>query len=114
LVGPTGGTAALQRANLQIQTTESLDIFFLIPSTCQYCNSIRFRSATLAPTGHNFTAFGSPATRCYYMSPCLIQTSFLLVKGMKSQKGIRGWEHCRICVAGGKMYGLGDTLKIGG
>jgi hypothetical protein len=33
---------------------------------------------------------------------------------MKSQKGARGWEDCRICVTEGKMYGLGDTLKTRG
>jgi hypothetical protein len=33
---------------------------------------------------------------------------------MKSQKGARGWEDCRICAAKGKMYGLGDTLKTRG
>ena len=100
-----------QRANLQIQTTESLIVYFLIQSTCRYFNYITFRSATLARNAHIFTTFGSPATRCYYMSPCLIQTSFLLAKGMKSQKGMRGWEQCRICVVEGEMYGLGDTSR---
>jgi hypothetical protein len=33
---------------------------------------------------------------------------------MKSQKGARGWEDCRICVTKGKMYGFGDTLKTRG
>jgi hypothetical protein len=39
---------------------------------------------------HNFTEFGSSATRCYYVSPCHIQTPFLLANGMKSQKGAQG------------------------
>lgn len=63
-----------------------------IAMPCEFPTSLQYTPLSHCCTDlvHNFTEFGSSATRCYYVSPCHIQTPFLLPNGMKSQKGAEG------------------------